>query len=120
MINRKLVALALLVIPALASGQRKVRGEKEANWDEINKSSKSSLRLSNKDVENMSPIKMLIDEKKALKLTDDQMKQLKTLDEQLKEKNKDHFKRLDSLRTAMKPDANPTDADRAEINDARR
>ena len=119
MFKHRLAVLALLVLPALASGQRRVRGEKEANWDDISKKQKSALRLSNKDVDNMSPIKMLIDEKKALQLTDVQLKQLKDLDAQLKDRNEDLFTRLDSLRTAMKPDASDKDDDRAEMGTAR-
>ena len=119
MFKHRLAVLAILVFPALALGQRGVRGEKEANWDDITKKQKSALRLSNKDVDNMSPIKMLFDEKKALKLTDVQLKQIKDVDAQLKDRNEELFIRLDSLRTAMKPDASDKDDDRAEMGTAR-
>ncbi|MEA3245511.1 MAG: Spy/CpxP family protein refolding chaperone [Gemmatimonadota bacterium] len=101
-----LVALALL--PAVASAQRggggRDRGTK-ADFDGMISSSPVGLRLSNGDVEDMNPVKLLADKRKDLKLTDDQLKQIRAMNDALKESNKPQFKVLDSLRTAMRPRA---------------
>lgn len=124
MLNLRVVVVALVLIPSIASaqGRSKVRGEKEADWKSLDKETKgnnSGLQLSNKDFENMSPVKLLIDKRKDLKLTDDQLKQLKAQDEKLKETNKPLFKVLDSLRLMMKQTPNPNDDDRARALSAR-
>lgn len=61
------------------------------------------MKLTVGDVEDMSPVNLLVDKRKDLKLTDDQLKQFKAMNEKLKETNKPHLKALDSLRTAMRP-----------------
>jgi len=53
-------------------------------------------------VENISPIKLLIDKRKDLKLTDEQVKQIKNVESTLKDKNQGLFKALDSLRKEIK------------------
>jgi hypothetical protein len=63
----------------------------------------SLLRLSNGDVEEMSPIKRLIDKRKDLKLSDAQVKQFKDLETEMKQRNEHMFKQLDSLRKDMTP-----------------
>jgi len=79
------------------------------------------LKLSNRDVENISPLKLLIDKRKDLQLMDDQIAKLKELDGKLREKNQDSFKALDSLRRAAQPPAHdPNDDDRARMMSARR
>jgi hypothetical protein len=122
MFSRRLVIVALLLVPALAPAQRKVRGDKEADWKSIDKElekNQTGLKLEKKDVENMSPVKLLIDKRKDLKLTDDQLKQLKAQDEKLKESTKPLYKQLDSLRNVMRPTPNPNDDDRARSLSAR-
>ena len=53
----------------------------------------STIKLSNKDIENVSPIKLLIDKRKDLKLTDDQLAKLKDREDKLKESMKPSFER---------------------------
>jgi hypothetical protein len=120
--RRVAIAALLLLVPVVAEAQRKVRGDKEADWKAIDKDvekNQTGLKLGNKDVENMSPVKLLVDKRKDLKLTDDQLKQLKTQDEKLKESTKPLYKSLDSLRNVMRPTPNPNDDDRARALSAR-
>lgn len=110
MSSRRLLVLALLVLPVVALAQRpKERGTKPPDLDKLAAGDRrAGLQLSNKDVEGMSPIKLLIDKRKDLALTDDQLKGLKDLDAALKTRNESLFKQLDSLRQEMKPtDASP-------------
>jgi len=120
-----LVLSALLLVPALALAQRggggRVRGERTANWDSIASGDRRGLKLSNRDVENISPLKLLIDKRKDLKLSDDQVKSLKDIEAKLKETNKPSFQGLDSLRRLAQPPLHdPSDEERARMNEARR
>jgi hypothetical protein len=113
-----LPALPLLSLPALA--QRKVRGDKDGASD-FSQMSGSTIKLSNKDIENFSPIKLLIDKRKDLKLTDDQLAKLKDREDKLKESMKPSFGALDSLRRIATPASrNPDEGDRARMMDTRR
>jgi len=118
MVNRTLIATCLF-LPIMASAQGRVRGEKEANWKEISKSTQSSMKLSNRDVENASPLRMLIDKRKDLKLSDEQVNQLKSLEQCLEQKNEGSFKALDSLRNELKPAARASEEDDARKRAAR-
>jgi hypothetical protein len=123
------LALCLIVIPVVASAQRgsggsgggsgRVRGDPNADWKSIVGSS-DGIKLSNRDVENIDPVKLLIDKRKDLKLSDDQANRLKELDTKLQEKNHDSFTVLDSLRRLAKPPAHePNDDERARMTAAR-
>lgn len=125
---RRLV-LGLILVPTIASAQRgsggggsgsgRVRGEPNADWKSI-VGSNDGIKLSNRDVENINPLKLLVDKRKDLKLSDDQLTRLKDLDAKLNVKNQDSFTALDSLRRLTKPPAHePTDDERARIMTAR-
>ena len=120
MVSRRLAVLALLLVPALASAQRRTRGEKTADWDEIEKSSPSGPKISAKDVEGSSAIKIIVNKRKDLKLSDDQMKQFKDLDKKEEDQTKGLFTTLDSLRLAVRrrPGTDP-DEERARMTIAR-
>jgi hypothetical protein len=122
MFNRQLAAFALVLIPAVASGQRSARGGgmggDKANYGD-SRSSASLLQLSNRDVEEISPIKLIIDKRKDLKLADDRVKQLKDLEGKLKDKNEPSYKALDSLRKVMRPSGTQTDDERTRMMAAR-
>ena len=77
------------------------------------------LQLSNRDVEDISPIKLLIDKRKDLKLADDRVKQLKDIEGKLKDKNEPSYKALDSLRKVMKPSSTPNEDERTRMMAAR-
>ena len=121
MFSRSAAVLAVVLIPTLVSAQRsKTRGDEKADWGSINKATGGGLQLANRDVEDISPIKLLIDKRKDLKLSDDQLKQIKDLESKLKEKNQPLFKSLDSLRSELKMNGKtPTDDDRAHMASAR-
>jgi hypothetical protein len=119
---------AFLTIPSLLLAQRgaggggsgRQRADPRADWNALNGAS-SGLQLSNRDVEDMSPLKLLIDKRKDLKLTDDELKGLKDAEQKLKTTNEPAFKALDSLRSAMRPrNSSPSDEDRARMSSARR
>lgn len=124
----KLAMLGLVLAPlAVAPAQRgggggavsRERGEKAPDWKSINED--KGIKLSNGDVEDMSPLKLLIDKRKDLKLTDDQLKNLKDLEAKLKTKVEPSFKALDSLRRASQPPLHdPSDEDRSRMMSARR
>jgi chromosome segregation ATPase len=107
MINPRTAALVLALVPATLVAQRggggRGGGSRMGRGDEGGGSASSMLRLSNGDVEEMSPIKRLIDKKKDLKLTDAQVKQFKDLESEMKQRNEHLFKQLDSLRKDMTP-----------------
>ena len=128
--SRSLSILILCAIPTIVAAQRSGgsgssdrfgggKAGREADWDRINSENAGGLQLSNKDLENLSPIKLLVDKRKDLKLTDDQQKQLKAMEGPLKEKNQSLLKMLDSLRGEVKraqyaQDARPVST-RAEV-----
>jgi Spy/CpxP family protein refolding chaperone len=115
-----LALIALVALAPTADAQRRQRGEPDANYDAMLRESKIGLKLSNGDVEDMDPVKRLVDKRKDLKLTDEQQKQLKDIQAKTKETNKPLFKQLDSLRQAMRPRAGfDEDADRARMGLAR-
>jgi hypothetical protein len=125
----KIALLSLVLVPAVALAQRggaggssKVRGDPKADWNSVENANKG-VKLSNRDLENISPIKLLIDKKKDLKLSDDQVNKLKELDGKLKETNDPSFKVLDSLRRAAQPplrSGEPSDEERDRMMSARR
>lgn len=128
--TRTRILASLLLIPTIAYGQRsrgggdaggsRVRGDPQADWKSV-MGADAGVKLSNRDVENISPIKLLIDKRKDLKLSDDQANHLKDIEAKLKEKNQDSFKALDSLRRLAQPPAHdPNDDDRARMSAARR
>jgi hypothetical protein len=111
--SRSLSILTLCLIPTIVAAQRSGgsgasdrfgggKAGRQADWDRINGENAGGLQLSNKDLEGISPIKLLIDKRKDLKLTDDQQKHLKGMEAPLKEKNQQLFKALDSLRGEVK------------------
>jgi hypothetical protein len=121
MYRTRITIAALLLIPSvmMAQGKKKMgAGDKGPEWDKVAKDASMGLKLSNRDVESTSPVKLLMDKKKDLKLSDDVVKQLKDIDAKDKEKNKDLYKQLDSLRGETKPsgvDMNDADRIRAQL-----
>ena len=122
------ILVTLVLIPAVAYAQRggsagssRVRGEPTANWKAVLGANSGGIKLSSKDIENISPLKLLVDKRKDLQLADDQVNQLKDLQTRLTAQNQDSFKALDSLRRESQPPARePNDDDRARMGSARR
>jgi hypothetical protein len=121
------ILVALIVIPALAHAQRggaggssRVRGDPNADWKAVLGANGGGIRISGKDVENLNPIKLLVDKRKDLALSDDQVNRLKELQSKVVEQNQSSFKALDSLRRESQPPARePNDDDRARMSTAR-
>jgi hypothetical protein len=129
MFSAKLTVIGLLLIPTIASAQRggsgggsgRTRGDARADFNGVMNANAGGVKLSNRDVEDISPLKLLIDKRKDLALSEETVKSLKDLENQLKETNRDSFRALDSLRRLAQPPARePTDDDRARMMDARR
>ena len=91
----------------------------EPNWDSLGKRP-SGIQLSTRDMENISPLKLLIDKRKDLKLTDDQLRQLKDLEGTSKDQNQPLLRALDSLRKESRPSTRPSDDDRTRMMSVRR
>ena len=126
--KRTLLLVSLLLAPSILAAQKgsssggKTRGDKKADWDGIEQGMGAGLQLGNKDVENINPIKLLIDKRKDLKLSDAQTKQFKDFEGQLNERNDPFFKSLDSLRGVLKAPKGKgdlSDEDRARFTLAR-
>jgi hypothetical protein len=124
---RKLAFVTLLFAPTVLLAQRGgggagrvERGDRRPNYDEMSKTTTPGLQLSNRDVEDVSPLHLLLDKRKDLKLSDDQQKQIKDLENKMKETVKPSFKTLDSLRAVMKrPSGTLSDEERAQVTLAR-
>jgi hypothetical protein len=121
MSRRLLVLATLLLIPTIASAQRRGGGgfgrDQGATYG--GPGNMPGLQLSNRDVEDISPLKLLIDKRKDLQLADDKLKELKDLESQLKEKIKPAFKVLDSLRRESRGSGRGSDEDRSKMMSAR-
>ena len=122
------ILVTLVLIPAVAYAQRgasagssRVRGEPTANWKAVLGANSGGIKLSSKDIENISPLKLLVDKRKDLQLADDQVNQLKDLQTRLTAQNQESFRALDSLRRESQPPARePNDEDHARMGSARR
>jgi len=91
---------ALVLLPTVAVAQRGGGSRTGATqptemFDKKDAPTGPSLRV--RDVEDMSPIKRLIDKRKDLKLTDAQVNQLKDAEAKLKTKNEPVLRAVDSL-----------------------
>jgi LTXXQ motif family protein len=101
-VNRQYLVIATLLtlplsVPSIAAAQRS-RTQSDRRTELFDKdSTKQSPALRVRDVEDQSPIKLLIDKRKDLKLTDAQIAQLKDSEAKLKEKNAPLLKAVDSL-----------------------
>lgn len=120
--NARLVFLAAFVaLPSLASAQRtRTASDRRTELFDKDSSSRQAPAVRTRDIEDMSPIKLMIDKRKDLKLTDAQLSQLKDSEAKLKEKNAPLLKAVDSLaRDARSNGAARSDEDRARIRNAR-
>ncbi|MGH7619382.1 MAG: hypothetical protein ACREPM_19365 [Gemmatimonadaceae bacterium] len=121
----RVFALMLALLPATLAAQRGGggRGSRSSGQSDASRSGSGNIegiKLSNGDVEDISPIKLLIDKRKDLKLTDAQVKQFKGLENEMKKRNENLFKQLDSLRKAASISGRPTDDERSRMMSARR
>ena len=120
MIRRLLIASALLVAPTMLFAQRSGRTQadkKTALFDKQEMPKGLDLRV--RDIEDQSPLHLLLDKRKDLKLTDAQLSQLKDAEGKLKDKNAPLYKAVDSLVRATRVTSDASDQDKARARMAR-
>ena len=118
--RRILFVAAFIALPTVATAQRtrsQATKHESAFKDDEGMPRGPSLRA--RDVEDLSPIKLLMDKRKDLKLSDAQVDGLKKSEGPLKEKNAPLLKSVDSLVREMKPPMNRSAESDARIRDAR-
>ncbi len=115
MIHIRHVIGALILLPAIAGAQMGRAGSQTATSEarrargSIDRDNAPPMKLKVGDLEDISPVKMLIDERKKLKLTDEQQAKLKELRGTVDKANEPLFAKFDSLRIVLRPRQNPTD-----------
>jgi hypothetical protein len=119
---RRFLIVSLLLAPSIAlaqrgGGSRGGGGNRTPNSDFPPMPSGPSLRT--RDLEDMSPVKLLIDKRKDLKLTDAQLSALKASEQPLKARNEPIFKTVDSLVGKLRPSMNPSDEERSRMRETR-
>lgn len=121
MIRRFALITSLLVLPSIALSQRgggSQAGRKTEMFDK-NADAPKGPAIRVRDLEDMSPLKLLIDKRKDLKLSDPQLTSLKDAEGKLKDKNAPLFKAVDSLLSEMRQAANgAADANQAKMRNA--
>lgn len=97
--------LLLAILAQSAAGQKSKMGTTSPDWDKVGKSSSPAgpQMLSKKDMEEMSPIKRLMEKKKDLKLTDAQVTKLKEMETAGNGRDASLYEAMDSLRKEMRP-----------------
>src|SRR4051812_15497585 len=97
--NRRLILVAsLLALPTVAMAQRGGRSRATEHEPMTDKNlGPQGPTLRQRDVEDSSPLKLLIDKRKDLKLSDAQLDGLKQAEKKLKEQNEPLLKSIDSL-----------------------
>jgi len=118
---RRLAVTALLLVPTLALAQRGGRTQADRKtplFDKEEMPKGPTLRV--RDIEDQSPLKLLIDKRKDLKLSDAQVTQLKDSETKLKDTNAPLLKAVDSLiRELRNGVASPNDQSRIKAREAR-
>ena len=118
---RRLLIATLLVVPSIALAQRGGgggRSQATSHTRSPDEAFPSGPALRTRDLDDMNPVKLLIDKRKDLKLTDAQLANIKAAEPKLKQTNEPLFKAVDSLVHEMRP-GNGSDEDRARMRDAR-
>lgn len=117
----RLAVVALLLVPSIVLAQRGGRTQadkKTSLFDKEEAPKGPTLRV--RDIEDQSPLKVLIDKRKDLKLSDAQVSELKDTESKLKDVNAPLYKAVDSLiRDMRNGSASPSDQSRAKVREAR-
>jgi len=90
-------ALGLVAVPAFAQRGANVRGERAGN---VGGRGFALPRAS--DMEDHSPVGVVLDKKKKLALTDSQLTALKSIEKALHERNAEFYRQWDSVRVVMR------------------
>jgi hypothetical protein len=120
-VNRRyLFVAALLIVPGIAFAQRgggKSRAtEPDKMFDKANEPKGLSFR--SRDMEELSPLRRLVDKRKDIQLNDSQVDALKKSEDALRKTNEPNMKALDSLVREMRPPLNMTPEAKSRIDDA--
>jgi len=119
-IRRLLIASALLIAPSVLLAQRGGRTQADRRTELMDKSEiPKGVDIRVRDLEDQSPLHLLIDKRKDIKLTDAQLSQLKDAEEKLKEKNAPLYKSADSLIRATRLTSSSSDADKSRAQSSR-
>jgi hypothetical protein len=120
MIRRLLLASALLIVPPALLAQRGGRSQADKKTDLMDKAEiPKGVDIRVRDLEDQSPIHLLIDKRKDLKITDAQLAQLKDAEDKLKDKNASLYKTGDSLIRATRLTSASSDAEKSRAQSAR-
>jgi hypothetical protein len=120
MIRRLIIATTLLVAPTVLLAQRGGRTQADKRTELMDKSEiPKGVDIRVRDLEDQSPLHLLIDKRKDLSLTDAQLSQLKDAEEKLKEKNAPLYKSADSLIRATRLTSSSSDAEKSRAQSAR-
>jgi hypothetical protein len=120
MIRRLLVTTTLLVAPSILLAQRGGRTQADKRTELMDKTEiPKGIDVRVRDLEDQSPLHLLIDKRKDLNLTDAQLSQLKDAEEKLKEKTAPTLKSADSLIRATRLTASSSDAEKSRAQSAR-
>ena len=120
MIRRLLVTTTLLVAPSILLAQRGGRTQADKRTELMDKAEiPKGIDVRVRDLEDQSPLHLLIDKRKDLNLTDAQLSQLKDAEEKLKEKTAPTLKSADSLIRATRLTASSSDAEKSRAQSAR-
>jgi hypothetical protein len=121
MLRRSTLVVALALFPLVTAGAQRTRSaatkRDSATFGDDNMPKGPAIR--GRDLEDLNPIKLLIDKRKDLKLSDAQVDGLKKQESQVKDKNQSLYKAVDSLAHEMRPPMNSTAESEARIRDAR-
>jgi hypothetical protein len=119
--SRRLALALIVLLPCIAAAQRgggarSAADRRPERMDKGNEPQGALLRA--RDIEDQSPLRLLIDKRKDLKLTDAQLAQVKDAEPKLKTENEPLLKAVDSLVRELRP-GNSSDDARAHQRDAR-
>jgi len=122
MSRRFLLLATLIFVPITTATAQRARSQAtkhtDASYGDDNAPKGPAVR--GRDLEDLNPVKLLIDKRKDLKLSDAQLDGLKKSESAIKEKNQPLYKAIDSLAREAKPSANPSSGSDNQIRAARR
>jgi hypothetical protein len=102
--RRAFALLALVALPSLAAAQRsKAASGRDKTLMAEDGSKERRAEITARDLEEQSPLRLLVDKRKDLKLSDEQLGKLKDLESKLKEKNGPLLRIVDSVNREMRP-----------------
>jgi hypothetical protein len=118
--RHSLLLATLLLLPSAALAQRGSSSQASKKTELFDKDPMpQGPTLRARDIEDQSPLKLLLDKHKDVKLTDAQSQQLKDAQKQLEDKNAPLLKVVDSLVHTMRTNGSPTPDEENRIRNSR-